>query len=82
MAEGFFECPGCAFEYTLLGDFEKHAIEFEFFDRAMAGFTLANQIERFGVTIDRIDAASVRDMLIVTAEQARYETQQIMNAGK
>jgi len=81
-AEEFFECPGCAFEYGLLEEFVKHGLEFEYFDRATAGFNLADQIERFGLTIAEVDAESVRDMMIVSAEQARFETQQIMNAGK
>lgn len=77
---GYLNCKGCAFEYTLLSIFIEHDLELGLYDRVMAGFNVAALVERFQFRIDQIDAASVHDMLVVTAEQARYEVQQMLNA--
>lgn len=80
--KSWFDCPGCAYEHTLFEGFVMHALELSLFDRVMAGFSLAGYVERFGLSLEEVDAWSVHDMLIVTAEQARFETQQIINAGQ
>jgi len=76
----FFECQQCADEYFLLNEIVENCGDLSFYHRAMAGFQLAELFERYGWTPAEVDAESFHDLLVVRAEQARYEVQQMKAA--
>jgi len=73
----FFECQACADEWQLLSDVVEHCGDLSFYHRAMSGFQLAELFERYGWRPAEVEAESFHDLLIVRAEQARYEVQQM-----
>ena len=77
----FFDCQACADEWELLGDIVEKCGDISFYHRAMAGFQLAELFERYGWTPDQVDAESFHDLMVVRAEQARYEIQQMRSVA-
>lgn len=78
----FFDCPACADEFQLLSEIVENCGDLSFYHRAAGGFQLAELFERYGWRPAEVDAESFHDLLVVRAEQARYEVQQIKNASK
>lgn len=77
---GFFECQACADEYELLCEIVEDAGSDAYYDRAMAALQLAELFERYDWQPESVEAKALDELIIVRAEQARYEIQQIRNS--